>query len=138
MRTLNFMDRDSVPAVLRCPGTQSLARQPQPVPAGPSRDSVRSRPGQPGQCPEPEAVTSQKIRVVVRLGACVADRADCLGLLLLEVCRGRRPLGVVRRVVRRSESGCGGVGGDGRAQRPDAARRWSDLRATGFLRGVFL
>ena len=55
----------------------------------------------------PEAVTSQKIRVVVRLGACVADRADCFGLLLLEVCRGRRPLGVVRRVVRRSESGCG-------------------------------
>ena len=136
MRTLNFMDRDSVPAVLRCPGTQSLARQPQPVPAGPSRDSVRSRPGQPGQCPEPEAVTSQKIRVVVRLGACVADRADCLGLLLLEVCRGRRPLGVVRRVVRRSESGCGAVGGEHSARVPRTLVR--GLRATGFLRGAFL
>ena len=79
-----------------------------------------------------------KIRLVARLGPFVAGRANCQGLLLLELCRGRRPLGVVRRVVRRSESGCGGVGDDVRAQRPDAARRWSDLRATGFLRGVFL
>ena len=59
-----------------------------------------------------------KIRVVARLGLCVADRANCQGLLLLELCRGRRPLGVVRRVVRRSESGCGDVGGEHRARVP--------------------
>ena len=76
-----------------------------------------------------------KIRLVARLGPCVAGRANYQGLLLLELCRGRRPLGVVRRVVRRSESGCGAVGGEHSARVPHTLV-WG-LSATGFLRGAF-
>ena len=76
-----------------------------------------------------------KIRLVARLGPCVAGRANYQGLLLLELCRGRRPLGVVRRVVRRSESGCGAVGGEHGARVPHTLV-WG-LSATGFLRGAF-